>query len=140
VEDVLEDGSSRTVLSARVILQALALHVMPVLYGLLGACAFILRRIAAQLRNSTFEATSIFRYRIRQGLGVVLGLAVVVLPWSVGADVSQISLTTIAVAFLAGYNVDAVFAPLDRWLDRLRDPHVTRDDGRPPAIGANAAS
>jgi hypothetical protein len=119
--DLPPHKSADRVLQGRMLLQAFALHILPVLYGLLGASAYILRRIATEIETCTFAATSIFRYRIRQGLGVVLGLGVGVLPWNIGVVESDISVSSIALAFLAGYNVDAVFSLLDGWMDRLRN-------------------
>jgi hypothetical protein len=120
-------------LRARMILQALSLHILPVLYGLLGASTFILRTITTELTASTFSATSIFRYRIRQGLGVILGLGVGLLPWNVGLVESQISLSSVALAFLAGYNVDAVFSVFDGWILRLQSSAAAKQ-----AAAANA--
>lgn len=105
---------------ARSALEALSLYLLPLLYGLLGASTYILRQLREQIDASTFTATAIFRYRLRLGLGAVLGATVGLFFTSDTPFVSATSLSLVAIAFLAGYGVEAVFSFLDFLVQKIR--------------------
>jgi hypothetical protein len=121
--------------AARAILDALSIYFLPLLYGTLGASVYVLRRVAFQLERFTFAPISWFGLTIRLSLGAVFGVTVGLLfgPQFRGSDGSFLS--AFAIAFLAGYGVEAVFSVMDRWLYRLREEAPegetakTRDDG-----------
>ena len=111
------------VTSAGFVLQALSTYVIPLLYGLLGAFAYVLREIAKEVRAVTFSHESRIRYRLRLSLGLLAGITVGFL---VSPDAGQgafqeaqpiltlARLGPMALAFLAGYSVELVFAVMDR--------------------------
>lgn len=111
------------VTSAEFVLQALAAYVLPLLYGLLGAFAYVLRDIAREVRDVTFSADSTIRYGLRLSLGLLSGIAVGLLltPGSgengnaVPSEVLDLkTLSPLGLAFVAGYAVELIFAAMDR--------------------------
>lgn len=106
---------------ARSALEALGVYLLPLFYGLLGASTFILRQLREAIDNATFTLTSVFRYRLRLALGAVLGTTVGLFFTSDDAALRTTSLSLVALAFLAGYGVEAVFALFDYAITRIRD-------------------
>jgi hypothetical protein len=91
--------------SATILTGACASSILPVLYALLGAGAYALRRLEAQLRSSTFIAEAHSPRFITAAIaGAVVGL------FNFGQGVS---VSPLAIAFLAGYAVDVFFAFLE---------------------------
>lgn len=90
--------------------------ILPVLYALLGACAYLLRSFSDQVERRTFalsDATTA-RFIIAAIGGMVVGLFS---NFSVGQSAS---LSPLAIAFLAGYAVDIFFSFLEGSLQNLR--------------------
>ena len=125
--DTSEDATVRAriaVTSAGFVLEALSTYLIPLLYGVLGAFAYVLRELVKEIREVTFTDGSLIRYRLRLSLGLLAGIAVGFLTSAdaaaqggVEATQAILSLTTlgpIALAFLAGYSVELVFATMDR--------------------------
>lgn len=105
--------------------------ILPFLYGLLGATVYMMRNVAS-VRTPAMGGVSMF---MRVTLG---GVAGVVIGWFASANgssalhgVSGLSLP-FAVAFIAGYGIDALFSALD---------HLTRLVGSPgvPSSGERSA-
>ena len=118
------------VTSAEFVLQALSTYVVPLLYGLLGAFAYVLREIAEEVRAVTFSHESCIRYNLRLSLGLLAGITVgfLVSPEAGQGAVQQaqpiLTLATLgpmALAFLAGYSVELVFAVMDRIVSAFVD-------------------
>ncbi|TWB42472.1 hypothetical protein [Nitrospirillum pindoramense] len=121
---------------------ALTLYVLPALFGLLGACAYIARVLTDAVVNASLLPQLGFRMVLRRALGLTLGLSTGLFYKSVVATIeptasAQISL--LGAAFLAGYSVEAVFTMFDSAVDKLRDVFKARDTApRPAALGAAA--
>jgi hypothetical protein len=105
--------------TARRVLEVLNYYLLPMLYGLFGAAAFVLRSLSSEIDQTTFEAKAILGYRLRRALGAALGIAVGLFY----TPEAHLQLSLIAVAFLAGYNVevflvifDGIVSHLQRWL------------------------
>jgi hypothetical protein len=102
----------------KMILDFLAAYLLPALYGLLGACAFVLRQLSADLSRDfstlRFAHDSRVRYSLRLNIGILGGLAVgwFIDPTQEGSVVANLS--PLALAFVAGYGSDLLFAVLDR--------------------------
>jgi hypothetical protein len=94
--------------------------VLPILFGAIGAVAYVIRLISDQIRTNTFSASSPIRHLMRVTLGALMGLVIGLFS---GLS-SQISLPPLALAFLAGYGVEAVFSMFDGLIDRFREPSV----------------
>ena len=100
-------------------------YVMPILYGLLGSMAFLLRRHGDRLSAQLLSPRDRPANHIRLLLGVVIG-GCIGLFYS-GSSVSQTpgilgivtTLSASAVAFLAGYGVEATFKTLDALLAHI---------------------
>ena len=88
---------------------------MPVLLGILGAAAYVTRLISDQIKETTFSSTSPIRHRVRVALGALAGVVV-----GFGWIGSSISSSTLALAFVAGYAVEPVFATVDGIAEKFR--------------------
>ncbi|OQW95235.1 MAG: hypothetical protein BWK79_03130 [Beggiatoa sp. IS2] len=95
------------------ILKTVQSYILPLLYGLLGASAFVLRTLNTEIKNLTYVTTSNISYRLRIQLGALSGLAI---GWFTGFDspLSFGSLSPFALAFIAGYSVELLFTAMDR--------------------------
>lgn len=90
-------------------------YILPLLYGLLGGFAFVLRSLAEASKKMTYTNTSKIKYGLRIHLGALAGLVIGFL-WGdfQGQSFGVVeSLSPLAVAFLAGYSVDFLFRMLD---------------------------
>lgn len=87
---------------------------MPIFFGGLGTCAYILRTIYAQMVRHSFEPHRIGEYMVRIFLGTMSGVA---LQWLVVGDAAQIAgIKPAGIAFVAGYSVELLFSAIDRAL------------------------
>jgi hypothetical protein len=96
------------------ILAFLGAYLLPMLYGLLGACAFVLRKLSDEIDKLTYAHDARVRYALRLNIGLLSGLAV---GWFVkpGAGEPNVaSLSPLALAFIAGYGSELFFVALDR--------------------------
>ncbi len=100
-------------LASRSALSTFNQYVLPLLYGLVGALAFILRTLSREMAAVTYAPADNLRYTLRWPLGMLAGI-------TVGWFFDPASLTgfaavqPLALAFLAGYSVELLFAGLDR--------------------------
>jgi len=90
--------------------------ILPILFGATGAVAYVIRAISDQINTSTFSQNSPIRHLMRVALGTLSG---VVVGLFVGLS-AQLSLPPLALAFLAGYGVEAVFSTFDAMIDKFR--------------------
>jgi hypothetical protein len=101
--------------SATILTGAVATCILPVLYAVLGAGAFVLRRleiVERQLRLHTFTSEAVSPRFITAAIaGAVVGL------FNFG---SAVSVSPLAIAFLAGYAVDVFFSFLESMIETLR--------------------
>lgn len=98
---------------ARNALTSFQSFILPLLYGILGALLFILRKYKSRLKaGRSLNATN---YLIRIVMGGLAGLAI---GWFVSIDGSDApfqigNLSPLALSFLAGYGVEILFTGLD---------------------------
>jgi hypothetical protein len=88
--------------------------ILPMLYALLGACAYLLRMLADELNKRTFSSSSYAvsaRFSIALIGGMIVGLF--------NNVASGVSLPPLALAFLVGYAADAFFSFLEGLLNTL---------------------
>ena len=100
---------------------------LPLIFGLIGAIAYVIRDISNQISNSTFSRTSPLRHVMRTTLGAIAGITVgffTHLP-------DQLALTPLALAFLAGYGVESIFSMFDGIIAKFKHPGMP--EGEPPA-------
>ena len=100
-------------------------YVLPVLMGLLGSMTYVLRRYLRSIGERLLTPRDLREYIVRLVLGTVFGVAIGFFT-SGSVDVSQqviaspiSSLGAPALAFLAGYAVEAVFKKLDNLADQF---------------------
>jgi hypothetical protein len=102
--------------SVAVLLDILQRIALPLLYGLLGSCVYVLRTLSKEISTRTFSEASLIGFKIRICLGTLGGMVVA---WFVTPEVADglfKSLSPFALAFLAGYSIELVFAAMDRFL------------------------
>ena len=99
------------------VLSILQIYLLPLLYGLLGAFAYVLRQLTIETRTRVFRVDSVPTYWLRVFLGMLAGLCV---GWFLKPDRDEnviANLTPFAVSFLAGYSVDVLFSIMDKLVD-----------------------
>jgi len=116
---------------AESVLTALSNHVLPALYGFLGACAFIVRALYEKLMTTSLLPGQRFSYALRRLLGTTLGFASGMF-WDItGKESGDTKLLTLAAfAFLMGYSIEAMFSLLDALVNKISESFKT--DQKPP--------
>jgi hypothetical protein len=92
----------------------LAGYLLPMLYGLLGACAFVLRKLSDEIDKLTYANDTRVRYSLRLNIGLLSGLAVGWFIKPTTADATLVTLSPVALAFIAGYASELFFVFLDK--------------------------
>jgi len=99
---------------------------LPVLYGALGTCAFVLRSLFREMVDRTFDGRRAGEFKVRIFLGTLSGLS---LQWLVVRSDGTVAggITPAVLAFLGGYSVEMLFTAMDRLVHvvagRFRAPH-----------------
>ncbi len=113
--DAVEADNAFLLATGHLKLEILGTYLLPLLYGLLGACAYVLRSVTTEVKAEIFSRTSDVSYRLRLMLGLVAGLSIGWFLHPAGKDAGLLaSLSPLALAFVAGYSVELLFAALDR--------------------------
>lgn len=109
--------------AARTVVSRLNDVYLPLLLGFLGAHAYILRRMSKEIAERAFAKGSAFNHIVRIGLGALAGLAStwLITPEVVGGA-SFKALPIWALAFVAGYGIELVFAFMDRLIAAFTNP------------------
>ena len=96
-------------------------YLFPLLYGLMGAIAFVLRSLSDRVRTVTYSRKLNTGYSLRLQLGMLAGLAI---GWFFKADGASgvASLSPLALSFVGGYSVELFFFGLDRVINTFTDP------------------
>lgn len=114
-EEYKKGGFTRVVHTAELILKPIQLYILPLLYGLLGASAYVLRHLTSQIKDLTYSPSSNARYKLRLQLGSLSGWGV---GWFISVDPNSgtmfQALSPMALSFLAGYSVELLFAAMDK--------------------------
>jgi hypothetical protein len=112
---------------ASLIVGTLASFVLPLMFGTIGALAYVIRTLSDQIKRSTFAQSSPIRHQMRVALGALAG--VVIGLFNTGLS-TQINLSPLALAFLAGYGVEAVFSLFDTLVDKFKQPPPTQIEAK----------
>ena len=104
---------------------AIATCILPVLYALLGACAYLLRSFEEKFKLRTFNPNDVHLARF---LIAAIGGAVCGLFNNFNLN-EMVSIPPLAIAFLVGYAVDVFFS----FLERLLQNFARRSDAAPDA-------
>lgn len=94
--------------------QSIERYLLPLLYGWLGACLYVLRMLARDIKALSYTPEQDMLYRLRIYMGSLAGLIVVWFLPAAPASAGAKSLSVFAVALLVGYSIDLLFALLDR--------------------------
>jgi hypothetical protein len=101
---------------ANLIVGVLGAYILPILFGAIGAVAYVIRTISEQIKTTTFAMNSPTRHIMRAALGGMVGLVI-----GLFGDLStKFSLSPLALAFLAGYGVEAVFSMFDALIEKFK--------------------
>jgi hypothetical protein len=105
---------------------AVATCLLPVLYALLGTCAYLLRTFEKEMANRTYVPSSAnaARFVIAAISGGVVGL------FNNLTAVQGASVPPLAIAFLAGYAVDVFFSFLESLIATFSKTRVSEDELR----------
>ena len=107
-----------TLQNAQFILQIMQLYLLPLLYGLVGSCAYILRSLTNEIKSLTYTPNANTGYTLRLRLGTLSGLAI---GWFASPETTSVikTLSPFALAFVAGYSVELLFSLMDRIISAL---------------------
>jgi hypothetical protein len=96
----------------------MAVLILPVLYGALGTCAFVLRTVYAEMVERSFDGRRTGEFMVRIFLGMLSGVS---LQWLLVREGQAIpgGVTPAVLAFLGGYGVELLFAAIDRILSTV---------------------
>lgn len=93
---------------------------VPFAYGGLGACAFLLVSCHHYLVERSFERIRRHEYWSRLLLGVIAGGTILlVVEQVIHDDGTRINISSAALAFVAGYNVDFLFQTIERLMQAI---------------------
>ena len=86
---------------------------LPVLYGALGTCAFVMRSLFREMVDRTFDGRRTGEFVVRIFLGMLSGLT---LQWLVVRPDGTVAagVTPAVLAFIGGYSVEMLFTAIDR--------------------------
>jgi len=114
---------------------------LPGLYGLLGACVFLMRELLVlDKTRSDARIVDMLSLLLRIALG---GLAGIIVGWfwvptspNPASSAIEVSSVSFGVAFLAGFSIDSLFALLDRLLKNFQPPSVAKSIQAPRKLKA----
>lgn len=93
---------------------------VPFAYGGLGACAFLLVSCHHYLVERTFQRIRRHEYWSRLLLGIIAGGTILLfVEQVVHDDGTRINISSAALAFIAGYNVDFLFQTIERLMQAI---------------------
>jgi hypothetical protein len=90
-------------------------YVLPIILGAMGACAYVVRLISEQIKDTTYLPSSPIRHLVRIVLGALAGVAI-----GYGGVVTGTTPTGAALSFIAGYAIEPVFATFDSIAQKFR--------------------
>ena len=120
--DVTQADTDVVAVKSRQMLAVLQGYLLPLLYGWIGATAYVVRSLAREARERLYRRENDTAYTLRIFLGSLAGLAI---GWFLKPeDVSGFNaISPFALAFAAGYSVDLLFTLLDKIVNAFSAPH-----------------
>ncbi len=105
-------------IAAGYVTETIQMYFLPLLYGLLGACMFVLRSLSREIKELTYTAESDINYRLRITTGALAGLSI---GWFLTPDSDKAlsGLSTFALSFLCGYSVEVLFSLMDKIISNI---------------------
>jgi hypothetical protein len=137
-ENWIEDQTKVNLVKTRLEIAIEILNrILPILYGALGSTAYFLRVLIPHIRNRTFNKKHSGSISVRICLGMLSGIAIQWFFVDTAAQQQMFhrSLSSSALAFLAGYSVDILFNIMDKFIQGFKSPSQTelvpcKPDGR----------
>jgi hypothetical protein len=134
-----DQSEAGAVQHAAVAVGVLGNYILPVLYGTLGAMGSMLRQFNRRLAERLLTPRDRRAAHIRVMLGIMTGACIGLFfnssagpAQATGLGGAAVTLSASAVAFLAGYGVEAVFRALDGLINHLfglgKEPRAASDD------------
>lgn len=118
---VKEDARQARLVSGFII-AFLESYILPILYGLLGASAYVLRSTAKEIESGIYSVESNRNYFLRLALGTLAGLMVGWFVFLLPGQTFLASISPFAIAFLVGYNIEILFSWMDGFIKRYSKP------------------
>ncbi|MDQ6975667.1 MAG: hypothetical protein Q9M22_03780 [Mariprofundaceae bacterium] len=118
-------------IQSKITLEFLQVYILPLLYGMLGAFAYVLRHISFSIRNRTYTHQTLSDYLLRVTMGCISGF---VIAWFIVSPAAEndgqttnmmVSLSPFAIAFIAGYSIELLFS----LMDKIISPFITEREG-----------
>lgn len=94
-------------------------YILPLLYGLLGAYAYVLRVLSEEIKMITYSKDSDIKYILRINLGALAGLAVGLVFVPDSQHFVTINLPPLTLAFIAGYSIEFLFTAVDKFISSV---------------------
>jgi hypothetical protein len=100
------------------VLHVLQRYLLPLLYGSLGAAAYVLRSLIIAIHEETYTGSLNAKYRMRLFLGALCGLLIgfFIIPKEMSG---LATLPPMALSFLAGYNIEVLFLAMDHFITAI---------------------
>ncbi|HMC91421.1 MAG TPA: hypothetical protein VKI45_03075 [Allosphingosinicella sp.] len=118
VGDIEGDASS----AASRFVTIMATAVLPVLYGILGAGAAVVRTLSRKVRKSTLGPRDLGLSLQQLALGAVVGACIslfIAAPGDKSSLIGPVTLSGSAISFIAGFGVEQVFEALQALISRI---------------------
>jgi hypothetical protein len=121
----VKSGSISEHQRASVLVEILAIAVLPIFYGFLGAGAAVVRDIWSKMRDCLLLPRDLTLSLGRLALGAVIGacIGLFVSPsgtaGQAGALTTAVTLTPSALSFIAGFGVEGFFVALESFIKRV---------------------
>jgi hypothetical protein len=119
--DVDQTVVDATVVKSRQVLGVFQGYLLPLLYGWIGATAYVVRSLAYESRERLYRRENDTAYTLRIFLGALAGLPI---GWFLKTEnVSGFNaISPFALPFVAGYSVDLLFTFLDKIVNAFSAP------------------
>jgi hypothetical protein len=118
-----EEATRKAALAIKPVATIIGGFVLPLLYGALGASAYILRSVVTEMHARSFDRRKVGDYGARVYLGMLNGLALQFFTELLRGAVKEVpgGLTPSLIAFLGGYSVEAVASVIDKAIRLVTD-------------------
>jgi hypothetical protein len=104
-------------------------YLLPLLYGVLGTTAYVMRSLSREISEVTFSNASHIRFSLRLVLGALSGIGIGLVLTSDTLPPTLAAVTPLGLAFLAGYSVELLFSAMDRLISAFSS-NGTRPSGK----------
>lgn len=103
--------------------------ILPFFYALLGTIAYVTRDLTYKIKNKTYNIRSNLSMGMRIFIGSLAGLTIGMFVSDKGATPLSIqNLSSDALAFLAGYNIELLFNTMDKIIQGITGKQLLDDD------------